>query len=141
MPEDLNLHTIANKKDYKDKINNWASAAVTKIVNEELDYRNHNTLRNYIESQKSFHHAVEQLDKEWSDYSTLDVAAVYDIIKENYEQTLQHIQRKDLFDSPNPETNFRDLVLNCMAYDLAKTIDFKLDNVISDDESTKMVKL
>lgn len=147
MPEDLDLHKIADSEDYQNKINNRAASIVSRVVNEELDHRNKETIENYIESNGSWHEAIEELDDEWGAYNTLDIAAIYDIIQENYQQTLRHVEDNVLIDDSwnHPVEQFRRFVLNCMAYDLAKTVDHKLNQVIQDDEdktqSTRLVKV
>jgi len=142
MPEDLDLHKIADKQDYADKLNNRAASIVSRIVSEELDHRNEETIENYIESNGSWHEAIEELDDEWGAYSTLDIAAIFDIIQEHYPQTLSYANENVLIDDSwnHPAEQFR-RVLNCMAYDLAKTVDHKLNQVISDDKSVQMVEV
>lgn len=141
MQDKLELHKIEDSHDYAEKVNQLAGEITTQLMTGILAPQNNQQLENFIASNESLNQAIQSLDELWGRYSTLDVAAVHDIVKQNYPQTEEYVQENHIEPSTytKVEPLYRDMTMYCMAYDIAKTIDHKIDKIL--DEDTKVVKV
>lgn len=140
MKSEFKLQNLKDKEDYADKVNKAASSIVTEVLGEEIDQDEDQEIVEFIDSDQSWDKAIDYLDSEWSKYETLDIAAVYDVIKKNYKSTVEHVEDNvDVFTGEDIVRNYRQFVLHCMAYDIAKTVDRKMENALSDDSKVVSV--
>lgn len=124
------LQDAITKEHYRDYLTKRASSITSEVMNEEIDTTDMDDRQNYIESKESFNKAVEVLDEEWSEYSTLEVAKIYHIIKNNYAPTVDYIKQQYDLQLSNPEQHFREFVLYCVAYDISKMVDQQINQTI-----------
>lgn len=136
----MNLKNIQTKRDYINFLNEQAAAITARVMREEIDYTSDEEREEYIESTESFQEAMIQLEDRSEGWSLIDVAIVYDILEENYEATLDYIKENvEIRDDLDSVESFEDYVTHCIAYDISKTVDQKIDQTLEDDTSVEMV--
>lgn len=138
----ITLPEIESKQDYVDFINRRASEIVTNALHGELDYEDYEQLDEYIEKKESFQTAMISMSEEWNNYNVSDIAQVYEIISNNYHMTIVQVEKNpEWFEDDHPLDSFREYVKACVAYDVSKMVDKKIDDTMDDDKSVDVVEV
>lgn len=137
----MQLKNIQTKRDYINFLNEQASDITARVLRDEIDYTSDQDREEYIESVESFQEAISQLDERDIEWSLGDAGHVYDIIYDNYRNTIEYVEENvELREDQEPVETFKDYVTHCVAYDISKTVDEKIDQTLDEDTSVDVVE-